>query len=471
MMKGKKFIVFLVAVSMMLVSVYSGISITTETAYAASETDRAENTEAELMGKKTCTIKKKNSRYYYVNAKGKTVKKKGWQKNAGGDYTYFVSSKGYVTAKITNGNYYKWKSGRFVRVSLSKYKGKTVKIKGNTFYVKKNGKISKTKGWQKNTSGDYAYYIGEKGNVTAKITKGKYYKSKSGGFVLAALSGRATTVKLNSRYFYINTSGKIVTSTGWKKNASGTYAYYVSASGTVTAKLSGGGYFQYASGKFIKKSLAAYKGQTIKIHGLSVAVSEDGTASVTKKTQVADDNSKDDDSEKKDDSITNHVHQWSFKDENGQILEDTNYVQHPEEYHYESVITVPAWDEPVYSENEWYVCNTCSGELGIDDQNCAYETYDEMWEHQKAMSHGGWHLVFKKLGYKHHDDVWGEEKVVDKEAWWECDYNYRCTVCGDTMKIHYTRKDGIGVNVAEKSGILLDYYGKESRTVTAGVPY
>ena len=481
MMKGKRLIVFLIAVSMMLVSMFSVMPVS-----AASETEAdTVFAEAELMGKKTCTIKKKSSKYYYVNAKGKTTKKKGWQKNVSGDYTYFVGSKGYVTAKITNGNYYKWKSGRFVRTSLSKYKGKTVKLKGNTFYVKKNGKISKTKGWQKNTSGDYAYYIGEKGNVTAKITKGNYYKSKSGGFVLAALSGRATTVKLNSRYFYINTNGKIVTSIGWKKNASGAYAYYVSANGSVTAKLSGGGYFRYASGKFTRKSLAAYKGQTIKIHGLSVTVSEDGTVAVVKKTQAADDNNNNQSEE--------HVHQWSFKDENGNILEDTNYVQHPEEYHYVDVITVPAWDEPVYEER--YVCLNCvwsrkpkegetwedvngDGKWTASDEGRVYyteysfETAGELSAHfNSCYGHGQSTVADVIVSYIHHDDVWGVEKVVDEEAWWECDCNFRCTVCGDTMKIHYTYKDGVGVNVAEKSGILLSYYGNYVQTITAGVPF
>ena len=86
MMKGKRLIVFLVAVSMMLVSMFSGLPVS-----AASETEAdTVFAEAELMGKKTCTIKKKSSRYYYVNAKGKTTKKKGWQKNVSGDYTYYA---------------------------------------------------------------------------------------------------------------------------------------------------------------------------------------------------------------------------------------------------------------------------------------------------------------------------------------------------------------------------------------------
>lgn len=418
MMKGKRLIVFLVAVSMMLVSMFSGLPVS---AAAETEADTV-FAEAELMGKKTCTIKKKKSRYYYVNAKGRTTKKKGWQKNAGGDY---------------------------------------------------------------------AYYIGEKGNVTAKITKGKYYKSKSGGFVLAALSGRATTAKLNNRYFYVNTNGKIVTSTGWKKNASGAYAYYVSANGSVTAKLSGGGYFRYASGKFTKKSLAAYKGQTIKIHGLSVIVSEDGTASVVEKTHAANDN--DNSGDNNNNQPEEHVHQWSFKDENGNILEDTNYVQHPEEYHYEKVITVPAWDEPVYEER--YVCLNCvwsrkpkegetwedvngDGKWTASDEGRVYyteysfETAGELSAHfDSCYGHGQSTVADVIVSYIHHDDVWGEEKVVDKEAWSECDQIWRCTVCGDTMTSHYTYKDGVGVNVAEKSGILLDYYGNYVQTITAGVPF
>lgn len=391
MMKGKRLIVFLVAVSMMLVSMFSGLPVS---AAAETEADTV-FAEAELMGKKTCTIKKKKSRYYYVNAKGRTTKKKGWQKNAGGDY---------------------------------------------------------------------AYYIGEKGNVTAKITKGKYYKSKSGGFVLAALSGRATTAKLNNRYFYVNTNGKIVTSTGWKKNASGAYAYYVSANGSVTAKLSGGGYFRYASGKFTKKSLAAYKGQTIKIHGLSVIVSEDGTASVVEKTHAADENNNSGDNNNN--QSEEHVHQWSFKDENGNILEDTNYVQHPEEYHYEDVITVPAHKEPVWEER--YVClwEDCGAQFTCDDEGLELLT-----DHAIETGHGSHTLKEVVVDYNYYDDVWGEEKVVDKEAWSEWDQNYRCTVCGDTMKIHASSESGSVIHTPEKSGDVLNFYGKVSRTVTAGVPY
>ena len=462
MMKRKRLIVFLVAVSMMIASMFTGMPVS-----AASETEAdTVFAEAELMGKKTCTIKKKSSKYYYVNAKGKTTKKKGWQKNASGDYTYFVGSKGYVTAKITNGNYYKWKSGRFVRISLSKYKGKTVKLKGKTFYVKTNGKISKTKGWKKNTSGDYAYYIGEKGNVTAKITKGKYYKSKSDGFVLATLSGRATTAKLNSRYFYINTNGKIVISAGWKKNASGTYAYYVSANGSVTAKLSGGGYFQYASGKFTKKSLAAYKGKTIKIHGLSVAVSEDGTASVAEKTQSADDNSKDDaDSGKKDDSITNHVHQWSFKDANGNMLEDTNCIEHPAETRKVYTKIRDAYDEPVYEERA--VCRKC----GAIFPTYVMDGLDAWYEHSDETNHGNFEYTDVIVDYNHYDAEYDWVEVVDKEAWSEWDQNYRCTVCEDTMKIHASSESGSVIHIPEKSGDVLDFYGKVSRTVTTGVPY
>lgn len=460
MKKGKKLIVLLVA-ACVIVSMFSGV--VAEAAETGADTVFAE---AELMGKKTCTIKKKKSRYYYVNAKGKTTKKKGWQKNASGDYTYFVGSKGYVTAKVTGGNYYKWKSGRFVRTSLSKYKGKTVKLSGNTFYVKKNGKISKTKGWQRNTSGDYAYYIGEKGNVTAKITKGKYYKSKSGGFVLASLSGRATTAKLNGRYFYVNINGKLVTSTGWKKNASGAYAYYVSANGSVTAKLSGGGYFQYASGKFTRKSLAAYKGQTIKIHGLSVAVSASGTASVVEKTQAAGDN--DNSGDNNNNQPEEHVHRWQYTS----TISDT---EHPEEYHYEDVITVPAWDEPVYGYR--FMCNTCSRQ-GIPDEDCAYETYEDLEVHQDENSHGGWHSGDVIVGYIHHDDVWGKEKVVDKEAWSEGTSIYTCTQCGDTMTCYWSKESGsTEIHIAEKSGILVDIYGNPVDygdgvvTIIAGVPF
>lgn len=52
-----------------------------------------------------------------------------------------------------------------------------------------------------------------------------------------------------------------------------------------------------------------------------------------------------------------------------------------------------AWDEPIYAARKWLVCNTCSGELGIDDQDCAYENTAELDKHQDAVHHGGNHLV------------------------------------------------------------------------------
>ena len=54
--------------------------------------------------------------------------------------------------------------------------GKAYTIKkgrsGKWFYQNSKGKTDKKQGWKKDKSGKYAYYVGSKGYVTAKVTGG-----------------------------------------------------------------------------------------------------------------------------------------------------------------------------------------------------------------------------------------------------------------------------------------------------------
>ena len=135
-----------------------------------------------------------------------------------------------------------------------------------------------------------------------------------------------------------------------------------------------------------------------------------------------------------------------------------------------------AWDEPIYAARKWLVCNTCSGELGIDDQDCAYENTAELDKHQDAVHHGGNHLVKKIIDYKHHNAVYADVSVTKERAYEEWDETYKCTVCGDTMTVHVVcgdteQRSGTCAYIPNKSGDLVWDDGTLRRTVKAGVPY
>lgn len=148
----------------------------------------------------------------------------------------------------------------------------------------------------------------------------------------------------------------------------------------------------------------------------------------------------------------------------------TNYKEHAAVTKTVNKKIRDAYDEPIYSEEPWYVCNSCS-RRGIDDQECAYETYEELLEHHKVNNHGGNHLIKKLLRYEHHDAVYADvEEVVEKE-WSEWDQTYKCTECGDIMTEHVVNKNGELIYTPKKSGVLVDINGNEQDKVTAGVSY
>ena len=409
--KGKRLVVLLIAACMIL-SMFSGMTVSAAT-------------DAEIYAT-TNTIKKVDEKYYYVDASGKTDKKTGWKKVAG-KYTYYVGPKGNVTVKITKGKYYKWSDGQFKKQPVKKNSTKI--ISGKAFYVNAKGKIDKKTDWKK-VSGKYTCYVDKSGAVSIKITSGNYYKwSKKNWKKQSLKKYKNDRIKIKGKYFYVNKNGSMVK----------------------TAKT-----VKYGNYKFVIKS--------------------DGTCIKTKVNASNDPIQKETTSGKKE--TAPHVCQWlQITDENGAGIE-TNRVDHPKKSHIETQMLRDAWDEPIYAARKWLVCNTCSGELGIDDQDCAYENTAELDKHQDAVHHGGNHLVKKIIDYKHHDAVYADvEEVVEKE-WSEWDYTYKCTVCGDTMTEHVVcGKVGTKnctsecARIPNKSGVIVDKYGRVYFNVVSGVYY
>lgn len=146
------------------------------------------------------------------------------------------------------------------------------KVDGKYYYVNASGKMDKKTGWKK-VAGKYTYYVGSKGNVTVKITKGKYYKWSDGQFKKQPVKKNSTKT-IKGKAFYVNKNGNIEKKTGWKKIA-GKYAYYVNSNGVVSLKITGGNYQKWSNGQFKKQSLEKYNGKIITIKGKAFYVSED----------------------------------------------------------------------------------------------------------------------------------------------------------------------------------------------------
>lgn len=191
--KKVRFAAFLIVLGLVVV----GMPEVGTVSLAATD-DSAATSTAELSGAKTCTIKKKNGKWYYVNAQGKTIKKSGWKKNSSGKLTYYVNSKGTVTYKITKkGVLKKWKNDKKTWVKAAVKKNNIKKIGNKIFYIDSNGKVVTTSGWNGN------YYIGANGSVTYKKAANKLYKVKGTGFV-ALTKG---TYTIGDMTFKVSSSG------------------------------------------------------------------------------------------------------------------------------------------------------------------------------------------------------------------------------------------------------------------------
>ena len=548
MMKGKKLIVLLMAVCMMISMSFGMVAEAATTAASTQE-------QAELMAGKAYTIKKgRSGKWFYQNSKGKTDKKQGWKKDKSGKYAYYVGSKGYVTAKVTSGVYQKWSNNQWKKQTLKKNSTKT--ICGKAFYVNKNGNIEKKTGWKK-VSGKYAYYVNGNGAVSVKITKGVYQKWSNNQWKKQKLTNYVGgIITIQKKAFFVGSDNKIIRKCGWNKFALGysagsssrgytgtegsvlyyestTGAYKINAKGEVpkqpmkngwngavfvkngkvqinktveiscyknvfdkdgkrvvlkiedgkivrsdTGKAVGAGNYKVGSDNKKTTYVVDRSGQiktsgTVTINGKTYTIGSSGKVNVQKPSNGGSDN---DDPKKDDPGSKQHVCKWLVVLDKNQNPVQSNYKKHDAVMGTENQLIRDAWDEPIYAARKWLVCNTCSGELGIDDQDCAYENTAELDKHQDAVHHGGNHLVKKIIDYKHHDAEYADVPVIKKRAYEECDYTYKCTVCGDTMTEHVvwgdTENSSACAYIPNKSGDMLYADGSGvCQVVTKNTPY
>lgn len=428
---------------------------------------------------------------FYVNKNGNIEKKTGWKKIAG-KYAYYVNSNGVVSLKITGGNYQKWSNGQFKKQSLEKYNGKIITIGKKAFYVSEDKIVRKT-GWKRvsgaklsSITNPRGYYVGTKGSVLYKETAKGTCKITSAGEVSDKLmkngwngsvfvkNGKVqikTTVTVGGYINVFNKDGKRVT---LKK--SGNKIVRSDTNEPVTTK----GAYKVGSGSnkqtyYVTNNGNIKKNGTVTVNGVKYTV--DASGKCTKVTENGSDNSDGSGNDGEQNSGTNgnqeqqsHVCKWKVVMNSSLSPVKTNYKEHAAVTKTVNKKIRDAYDEPIYSEEPWYVCNSCS-RRGIDDQECAYETYEELLEHHKANNHGGNHLIKKLLRYEHHDAVYADvEEVVEKE-WSEWDQTYKCIECGDIMTEHVVNKNGELIYTPNKSGVLVDINGNEQDKVTAGVSY
>lgn len=394
----------------------------------------------------------------------------------------------------------------------------TIKKIDNKYYYKNaSGKTDKKTGWKKNQNGKYVYYVGSKGYVTEKISGGYWYHFSGKKFVKKSLSSYKNKTKtIGKKIFFVNSKGKIVLKSGWKK-VSGVYTYYVSGTGTASVKLTGKKYYKVSRGSWKAQSLAKHKNDRVKIHGkyfyvdksgsmiktaktvksgnYKFTIKADGTCTKTKIETKTPDNSNSGKSDgnntgKTDDTIPAHTHQWSPLAKDHTMLKDTNYVKHDAVV--ENVYTEikPAWDEKIWEDKT--VCLTCvwnkkpkEGEEWTDlDGDGVWTAPVEGWvyfpecvidyeKHKKETGHTKPTETRVVTGITHHPAEYAYVPTTITPEWSECDVHRRCTVCNEMMKIHVVRTyDPYSVKCTpDKSGDLVNIYGNKYASVTAGVSY
>lgn len=123
-----------------------------------------------------------------------------------------------------------------------------------------------------------------------------------------------------------------------------------------------------------------------------------------------------------------HKHIWE---------EVKRQVKHKEKGHYEKVLVKEAYDEEVIEDvfEEHAVCDKCGIDFGKGD-----EAVEKAAEHINGSEEcESYHIESIKVGEetvtKHHDAVYEDKWIVDKEAWTEevVDH-YECKECGKTKK-------------------------------------
>ena len=408
----------------------------------------------------------------------------------------------------------------------------TIKKNDNKYYYKNaSGKTDKKTGWKKNQNGKYVYYVGSKGYVTEKISGGYWYHFSGKKFVKKSLSSYKNKPKtIGKKIFFVNSKGKIVLKSGWKK-VSGVYTYYVSGTGTASVKLTGKKYYKVSRGSWKAQSLAKHKNDRVKIHekyfyvdkngsmiktaktvksgNYKFTIKADGTCTKTKiETKTPDnsnsgksDNTGENNNGKTDDTIPAHTHQWSPLAEDHTMLKDTNYVKHDaiEEKVYTEI--TPEHKEEIYTTTSVYVCLTCvwkkkpkEGEPWVDLDGDGkwtaqvegreyfkyfyYSDINGLTEHRNNYpSHGQSTVTNVHLGTTiipaEYDYV---PKTITPE-WSEWDEHRRCTVCGEKMTIHVVNgalsenTAAVGACIPDKSGDLITTSGSKVRSVVGGKPY
>ncbi len=408
----------------------------------------------------------------------------------------------------------------------------TITKNDNKYYYKNaSGKIDKKTGWKKNQNGQYVYYVGSKGYVTEKISGGYWYHFSGKKFVKKSLSSYKNKTKtIGKKIFFVNSKGKIVLKSGWKK-LSGVYTYYVSGTGTASVKLTGKKYYKVSGGVFKAQSLAKYRNDRVKIHGkyfyvdkngsmiktakivksgnYKFTIKADGTCTKTKiETKTPDnsnsgksDNTGENNNGKKDDTIPAHTHQWSPLAEDHTMLKDTNYVKHDAvvENVYKEI--TPEHKEEIYTTTSVYVCLTCvwkkkpkEGEPWVDLDGDGkwtaqvegreyfkyfyYSDINGLTEHMNNYpSHGQSTVTKVHLGTTVIPAEYGYVPTTITPEWSECDAHRRCTVCGEEMTIHVVNgalsesTAVVGACIPDKSGDLLTTSGSKVRSVVGGKPY
>lgn len=408
----------------------------------------------------------------------------------------------------------------------------TIKKNDNKYYYKNaSGKTDKKTGWKKNQNGKYVYYVGSKGYVTEKISGGYWYHFSGKKFVKKSLSSYKNKTKtIGKKIFFVNSKGKIVLKSGWKK-VSGVYTYYVSGTGTASVKLTGKKYYKVSRGSWKVQSLAKYKNDRVKIHGkyfyvdknesmiktaktvksgnYKFTINADGTCTKTKiETKTPDnsnsgksDNTGENNNGKTDDTIPAHTHQWSPLAEDHTMLKDTNYVKHDAvvENVYKEI--TPEHKEEIYTTTSVYVCLTCvwkkkpkEGEPWVDLDGDGkwtaqvegreyfkyfyYSDINGLTEHMiNYPSHGQSTVTNVHLGTTIIPAEYAYVPTTITPEWSEWDEHRRCTVCGEKMTIHVVNgalsenTAAVGACIPDKSGDLITTSGSKVRSVVGGKPY
>ena len=399
----------------------------------------------------------------------------------------------------------------------------TITKNDNKYYYKNaSGKTDKKTGWKKNQNGQYVYYVGSKGYVTEKISGGYWYHFSGKKFVKKSLSSYKNKTKtIGKKIFFVNSKGKIVLKSGWKK-VSGVYTYYVSGTGTASVKLTGKKYYKVSGGAFKAQSLVKYKNDRVKIHGkyfyvdkngsmiktaktvksgnYKFTIKADGTCTKTKIETKAPDNSNSGKSDenntgKTETTIPAHTHQWSPLAEDHTMLKNTNYVKHDAvvEDVYKEI--TPEHKEEIYTTTSVYVCLTCvwkkkpkEGEPWVDLDGDGkwtapvegreyfkyfyYSDINGLMEHRNNYpSHGQSTVTHVHLGTTIIPAEYGYVPTTITPEWSEWDEHRRCTVCGEEMTEHAVRVGFKTTYTPDKSGDLVNIYGNKYASVTAGVSY